>query len=228
MSSQANPSSPDEEDISKFTSHSKVYVIIGVLLLVVASLVSMALQHQEPTPPPKPVHSGPPTLVLEPSAMVPGPMQSPRPLKDGDAVRSDEAVIFRANVNGTGYVLLAIELKNGQLVPFYGLGKKTPITDSMLLSEDQAAIGYPVLRHKDQVVNFVAMLSLTPILDAPERVPSELRRFPDPSTLKGAPGPGAAPGITVAPAIPETTIVAWDRISLSVTMPIPPPPQTPL
>lgn len=215
MSSAVQPPESDHEDLSHLTSRKGFYGGLAAVVCLLGALTWSVFTVESPPPPPKPVHVGPPSLKLEPSAMVPGPMQIPRPLKNGGEARADEAVLFRANVNGTGYVLVALELANGQLVPFYGQKPTAqPITDSVLLSEDQVAIGYPLAKHKDKVVNFVGILSLTPYVELPKSIPQEPRVFPAPGTTSAE----------VQHPIPNSPVVAWDRITVSVTMA---PPRTP-
>lgn len=209
----------ESDDLSHLTNHRRVWVAIVVVVAVVAAMIWSVFTVEPPPAPPKPEHKGPPTLVLKPSVMVPGPMQMPRPMEDRGETRPDEVMIFRANVNGTGYVLLAIEMPNGQLVPLYGLDKGVkPITDSVLISEAGNAIGYPLAAHKDQSVTVVGLLSLIPFEKAPERVPAEPRRYPDETTLAQA-----GENTTLPPAIPGSSIIAWDRITVQVTLPIPAP-----
>ncbi|MFM7203609.1 MAG: hypothetical protein ACKO6N_22745 [Myxococcota bacterium] len=209
----------EQDDLSHLTNHRRVWVAIVAIVTVVAAMIWSVFTIEPPPAPPKPEHKGPPTLILKPSVMVPGPMQMPRPVEDQGETRPDEVMIFRANVNGTGYVLLAVEMPNGQLVPLYGLNKGVkPITDSVLISEDGNAIGYPLVAHKSQAMTVVALLSLIPFEKAPERIPPEPRRYPDEATLKAA-----GDNTTLPPAIPGTSVVAWDRFTVNVTLPIPPP-----
>lgn len=209
------PETPDLEDMSHAPSRKGLFAVLAIVAVMLGGLVHSVFTLEPPPPPPKPVHVGPPALKLEPSAMVPGPMQIPRSLKDGDEARADEAVLFRATVNGTGYVLVALELENGQLVPFYGQKPTAkPITDSVLLSEDQVAIGYPLAKHKDKVVGFVGILSLVPYTEIPKSIPREPKTFPPPGTTQA----------DVQHPIPNSSIVAWDRFSVSVTKQPPPTP----
>lgn len=219
------PGGPDDGDVRQFTSRGRVYLIAAVLLTVMLVFFYQLFTLEPPPAPPPPVHKGPPSLKLQPSAVVPGPMQIPRPIQDRGSARADEVLIFRAMVNGTGYVVLALELRNGQLIPFHGLEPLTrPVTDSVLLSQDQVTIAYPLAKHKDQEVTIVGLLSLTPFERLPERVPTEPRTWPDPAR----PVPPDAVPTAAPPAIPGSTVVAWDRISVRADMVIPPPPKTPM
>lgn len=215
----------EEEGVEQFTSRKRVYLIAGVLLTVMGVFFYQLFTLEPPAAPPPPVHTGPPSLTLQPSAVVPGPMQIPRAIQKGASVRPDEVLIFRAQVNGTGYVVLALELRNGQLIPFHGLEPLTkPVTDSVLLSQDQVTIAYPLEKHVNQEVTIVGLLSLSPFDGVPERVPQEPVTWPDPSKPVQADAvPTKAP-----PAIPGSTVVAWDRVRVRVDMVVPPPPKTPL
>lgn len=137
-----------------------------------------ATPNIETTPTPDP--NGPITISLEPSLMVPGPMQVPHSVKDGVKGRPDEAIIFRVTMSKPGYVLVALELLDGTLVPLYG-GQENPeiLSGSVLLSDKDKVIGYPLEIHKGKTITFVAALSSIPWKEIlPKHIPSDPFSYP--------------------------------------------------
>jgi hypothetical protein len=156
------------------------------------------------------VPAGRPVIQLQPSLIVPGPMQVPHPPQENAEARPDEAVMFRLNIEGKGYVLLGTEGPDGRFTRLYG-GRpdQEPTTGSQLLYDDGKVLAYSLEPHKGESVTFVAALSSAPWAVIPDQLPATPRAWP------------AAPDATAAPH--PDTLLAWDRMTIKVAAAIPTP-----
>ncbi len=155
---------------------------------------------------------GPPAIRLRPSLIVPGPMQNPHPVQDGANARPDEAIIFRVDVRGKGYVMVALEAPSGKLAHVWG-GRPddTEMTGSHLLYDRETGmvLAVDLGPHRGTTVTFVAALSSQPWDPFPTSgIPKVPRTFPSKDETGASPRP---------------ELLAWDRFTVHVQENLPTP-----
>ena len=185
-------------------------VLLAVILYVTAGKEVQPLEVTDPFL----SQEGPPAIRLRPSLIVPGPMQNPHPVEDGGTARPDEAAIFRVDVRGKGYVMVALETPSGKLARVWG-GRPddTELTGSHLLYDRDTGmvLAVDLGPHRGTTVTFVTALSTVPWDPFPASgIPQAPRTFPD-EEGEGKP--------------PNPQLLAWDRFTIHVqeTLPSPTP-----
>ncbi len=190
-------------------------ILAAVIAFALAAIYVLFLHEEKPMPDPVPEllkQEGPPAIHLKPSLVVPGPMQNPHPAKDGGTARPDEAIIFRVDIRGNGYVMIALEADDGRLSRVWG-GRPddTPRTGSQLLYDMDTGkvLAVDLKPHRGSTLTFVAALSSVPW---------------DPFPRSGIPqSPRTFPGSNANPSSPRPNLLAWDRFTLTVAEEIPTP-----
>ncbi len=206
-------------DGAEFRAPSRYRVLVPLLIVGSLAVIGVVwyLLLGEDVAPPDPADSflssdGPPAIRLRPSLVVPGPMQNPHPVEDGGTARPDETIIFRVDIRGKGYVMVALESPSGRLAHVWG-GRPddTEMTGSHLLYDRDTGLVLAVDLgpHRGTSVTFVAALSSKPWDPFPTSgIPKEPRTYPNEQ------GTGKSPR-------PEW--LAWDRFTVHVLERVPTP-----
>ncbi len=212
MSMDGHPDSGETRFRPPKRSLLKPAIIVFAVGMLAA--VYFLLLHQE-QPLPEPVSAflreeGPPAIRLKPSLIVPGPMQNPHPAEDGGVARQDEAIIFRTEVRGSGYVMIALEAPDGRLSHVWG-GRPDdrPRSGSQLLYDLDTGkvLAVDLGPHSGTTVTFVAALSSAPWDPFPRSgIPRVPRTYPNPE------GEGTSP---------RAELLAWDRFTVNVVEKLP-------